>query len=235
MIRTLQDHGGIADVRMHAERWQLDGHHSVAARFQVSRCPARHISAADSGGSRAMSFTISSNGEPVKEVSSTRHRRCETRGWPATAGERGHPEPRQPPWLQPSGEGLSSHREPRPGPGPVSTGRRGSGTCRSLPRACAALGDSRPRAPSPVTARFSSTFDTPTKAWAREKHGNDLIRTVAIDGESRSLHVGTNPYLHVSRAVRRPAIKAGDRPFPLAALHCERATRVQPVESRPPI
>ena len=37
MVRMLQDPDGIADVRVHTERWQLDGHHSVAARFQGAR------------------------------------------------------------------------------------------------------------------------------------------------------------------------------------------------------
>ena len=63
--------------------------------------------------------------------------------------------------------------------------------------------------------------------WPREKHGNDLVRTIAIDGESRSLQVGTNPHLHVSRAIRRPAMRAGDRTFRLAALHRERTTSIQ--------
>ena len=40
VIRVFQNVGGVADVRMDTERRQLDGHHGVATRFQVARCPA---------------------------------------------------------------------------------------------------------------------------------------------------------------------------------------------------
>ena len=100
---------------------------------------ARHISAADSGGSSDMSFTISPNGPPARDTSSIRHRRCETRG-ERRRPARAHPDLPRPPSLQPRRAPPSSLRERRPGPKHWSHDRRVSGTCRWLPRACAGLG-----------------------------------------------------------------------------------------------
>ncbi len=66
---------------------------------------------------------------------------------------------------------------------------------------------------------------------APTEHGDDLIRTISIDGESLCLQVGPDPYLYVSRAVRCFVMRAGDRAVRLAALHGERATWIQPVDS----
>ena len=133
---------------------------------------ARHISAADSGGSRDMSFTISPNGRrqrtlPRSGIADVR------RGGGQRRPARAHRDPPRPPMLRRRRGPRSSRRVRRPGPEPWSHGRRVSGTCRWLPRACAGLGTPyarvlRRRCSSACAARLSRTSDTPTKACVPE-------------------------------------------------------------------
>ena len=75
------------------------------------------------------------------------------------------------------------------------------------------------------------SFSATCSVRPRKQHGDDLIRTLPIDRQTLSFQVGSDPHLYVSRAVRCFAMRAGDRAVRLAALHGERATWIQPVDS----
>ena len=183
-----------------------------------------------------MSFTISPNGPPAKDTSSIRHRRCETRG-ERRRPARAHPDLPRPPSLQPRRAPPSSLRERRPGPKHWSHDRRVSGTRRWLPRTCAGLGTQFASVCSAAGVRrvrseiVSDLGHAHEGVRPRKQHGDHLLRTLPIDRQTLSFQVGSDPHLYVSRAVRCFVMRAGDRAVRLAALHGERATWIQPVDS----
>ena len=183
-----------------------------------------------------MSFTISPNGPPAKDTSSIRHRRCETRG-ERRRPARAHPDLPRPPSLQPRRAPPSSLRERRPGPKHWSHDRRVSGTRRWLPRTCAGLGTQFASVCSAAGVRrvrseiVSDLGHAHEGVRPRKQHGDHLLRTLPIDRQTLSFQVGSDPHLYVSRAVRCFVMRAGDRAVRLAALHGERGTWIQPVDS----